>query len=295
MINIADNTDSTATDSEVASTATEEQTTAGEDSQVEVTESEAKEDVPAKEQTETETGSEDSFFDPNQVPEELKPAYKQMQAAFTKKTQEIAEARKASEELKADAEAYGRYKQYIPIIDEMLAGRQQENQVSPEIVALEQQLKEAGYSDEAVDMMKISAGFLLNQFNQNQQARDQKAWVDNKIVEAAKLDDRLNDTSLAYKTDDGESFTFGQLVEQVVASDPSWIKDPVGATRKAIKKVDALIGNAKSLGKEELSASAKKKASKFPKENTSPQSATATDRVMTVHEAYEEAKKDLGI
>ena len=33
------------------------------------------------------TPEEPSFFDPNQIPEELKPAYKQMQSAFTKKMQ----------------------------------------------------------------------------------------------------------------------------------------------------------------------------------------------------------------
>ena len=37
--------------------------------------------------------SEDSFFDPRTVPQELQPAYKQMQAAFTKKMQAIASVR----------------------------------------------------------------------------------------------------------------------------------------------------------------------------------------------------------
>ena len=35
------------------------------------------------------TPDEPTFFDPNSIPEELKPAYKQMQAAFTKKMQGI--------------------------------------------------------------------------------------------------------------------------------------------------------------------------------------------------------------
>ena len=37
--------------------------------------------------------SEDSFFDPKAVPDALKPAYKQMQGAFTRKMQEIAQSR----------------------------------------------------------------------------------------------------------------------------------------------------------------------------------------------------------
>jgi len=35
----------------------------------------------------------DSFFDPNNVPDDLKPAYKQMQAAFTKKMQSLSSAK----------------------------------------------------------------------------------------------------------------------------------------------------------------------------------------------------------
>lgn len=42
---------------------------------------------------------EESFFDPNQVPPELQAAYKSMQAAFTKKTQGLAEYKKKAESL----------------------------------------------------------------------------------------------------------------------------------------------------------------------------------------------------
>lgn len=41
--------------------------------------------------------SEDSFFDPSKLPDDLKPAYKQMQAAYTKKTQELAKNRQKVE------------------------------------------------------------------------------------------------------------------------------------------------------------------------------------------------------
>jgi hypothetical protein len=46
--------------------------------------------------TPTETPPE-TFFDPQSVPEELQPAYKQMQSAFTKKMQRIADSRKKIE------------------------------------------------------------------------------------------------------------------------------------------------------------------------------------------------------
>ena len=217
-----------------------------------------------------------------------------MQAAFTKKTQEIAEARKSSEELKTKAEAYAKYEQYIPLIDEMLAGKE-EQETSPELKALEQQLKDAGYSDEAIEMMKISSGFLLKQFNSQQAQKEEWTRVNNQITEAANVDKRLTDPTLVYQTEDGEKVTFGGLVEQLVASDPSWTKDPIAATKRAVKRIDALIGKAKTEGKEELSATAKAKATKFPKETSSPQGTTSTDKNLTVHEAFEEAKKELGL
>lgn len=253
--------------------------------------------APATEQPVVETGttqSEESFFDPKSVPEELIPAYKQMQSAFTKKTQEIAEAKKEAEAIRAKAEAYGKYEQYIPALEEMLAGKEKQT-TSPELQALEQQLRDAGYSDEAIEMMKLSSDFLLKQFNSQQAEKEQRAWIDNKITEASNVDKRLTDPNMVYQTEDGEKVTFGQLVEQLVASDPNWVKDPVEATKKAIRRVDALIGRAKTEGKEELSATAKAKATKFPKETSSPQGTSSTDRNLTVFEAYEEAKKELGI
>jgi len=45
-------------------------------------------------------------FDPKSLPDELVPAYKQMQGAFTKKTQAIAEERRSFESIKRNADAY---------------------------------------------------------------------------------------------------------------------------------------------------------------------------------------------
>lgn len=51
----------------------------------------------APEQSAPTTPAEDTFFDPNAVPEELKPAYKQMQSAFTKKLQGVKDQRQKIE------------------------------------------------------------------------------------------------------------------------------------------------------------------------------------------------------
>jgi hypothetical protein len=275
-----------------------EQPTAEVDKQPEVVESGAEgHESTAIEPTSTEESTDDgseSFFDPNQVPEELKPAYKQMQAAFTKKTQEIANQRREAEEYRQKAESLSKYEQYIPIIEEMLNG-QSTQQSSPEMVALEQQLKNAGYSDEAIEMMKIGADFTLRQFNQTQALQREQERLTSQITEAANVDSRLNDTTLVYDLGDGQQATFGQIVEEMVAADPAWKQDPVAATRRAVKKVDALIGKAKTEGKEELSASAKAKAAKFPQHNSSPQSTAKTDQKMTVQEAFKAAKEELNL
>ncbi len=244
--------------------------------------------------------TEESFFDPKLVPAELMPAYKQMQAAFTKKTQEISTFKKEFDSLKPKAEAWGKYEKYAPILEEMLSS-QGATKETPEMAVLEKQLREQGYSDEAIELIKIGTKFTLDQLNQQKQTEQQKveeekqvAFVTSKIEEAGKLDSRLTDTKLTYQVDD-KTLTFGQIVENLVIADPNWTKDPVAATQRAIKTVDALIGKAKTEGKEELSASATSRANKFPNVNSSPQSAEGTEQPMTIREAAKKARKDLGM
>lgn len=59
----------------------------------------------------TASQSEESFFDPKELPDELQPAYKQMQKAFVKKTQAIAQDRNRIEAYKAfEADPHGTIK-----------------------------------------------------------------------------------------------------------------------------------------------------------------------------------------
>src|SRR5439155_1525580 len=64
--------------------------------------------TPGSTEFEAAASTEESFmgsdFNPDLLPDELKPGFKQLQAAFTQKTQSIAEQRKALEEL-GDPEA----------------------------------------------------------------------------------------------------------------------------------------------------------------------------------------------
>jgi hypothetical protein len=217
-----------------------------------------------------------------------------MQAAFTKKTQEIAEQRKQAEALRQKAEQYEKYQQHIPIIEEMLSKQQQQTK-SPELEQLRQMYKAEGYSDEAIDMMEKGLGFVLNQFNTQQSQQRESDRINSQIAEAGKVDPRLTDQNLKYQTEDGETFTFGQLVEEQVAADPNWQKDPVIATKRAIKKIDALMGRAKTEGKEELSTAAKAKAAKFPSVSSSPQSTAETETTGSIRDIGKQTAAELGI
>lgn len=264
------------------------------EAQVTTQETEQPVEAPATETTETVSENQDSFFDPNTVPEELKPAYKQMQAAFTKKTQEAAQQRKEAEALRADAENYRKYQSHIQKIEEMEKSRAND-QVSPEMAALEQKYREAGYSDEAIEMMKMGLEFTLNHFNQTTAQKEHQHWVNTQIAEASKVDPRLTDVNLTYQTDDGEKVTFGQMVESIAMTDPNISKDIVGATRRAIKKVDALIGRSKIEGKTELSEAAKAKARQFPVNPSSPQSTSETEAKGSIREIGKQTAAELGI
>lgn len=245
----------------------------------------------------TDTGSEqteETFFDPKKVPEALLPAYKQMQADYTRKTQEVAKRTKEYEELRQKAEAYAKYEKFTPILEEML-GTQASQADSPEMEVLVNQLRQAGYSDDAIELMKMGAKFTLGQFERTQNAKVEQENFNKGVDAAEKVDPRLTDTNLTYQMEDGSSVTFGQIVAEMVSAMPDWRSDPVKATQLAIKKVDALIGTAKKQGKQELSEAAKGKANRFPQTSSSPAQAVDTNKPMSMREAAEKARESLGI
>lgn len=262
------------------------------------------EDVQADTQTDSEVGNDvvkdDTFFDPTSLPAELVPAYKQMQGAFTKKTQEIAEQRKELEELRgkaAKADEYAKYESYLPIMDEMLAGGKR-SEISPEMVELENQLKGQGYSDEAIEMMKVGAQFTLNQFNQREKLAEQSRVserINGEIEKAQQVDPRLTDNSLTYSMADGTTITFGEIVAELVKADNNWTSDPVSATNRAIQRVDAMLSSAKVQGKQELSNSAMGRANRFTNVQASPRNASDNSQPQTIQEAAKAARAELGI
>lgn len=239
------------------------------------------------------TTQEETFFDPNQVAEELKPAYKQMQAAFTKKTQEIADIRKNAETWKQQAEKFAKYEQQIPVLEEMLTPKN--DQPTAQELMLEAELKKQGYDQQSIDFMKVGAKVLLKQINEQQSQKEFDQTFNRGLQEAEKVDPRLNDTTLVYTLGDGTTITFANVVANYVKSEPNWYQDPVGATKRAIATVDALIGKAKTEGKQELSASARAKAQKFKPLNSSSQQTVLDASPTSMREAAQLAKDELGL
>lgn len=257
----------------------------------------------APQQTDSQGQSEESFttFDPNSLDPSLTPAYKQMQGDYTRKTQALSQKEK---ELQAQAQKYAeyaKYEQYVPILEEM-SKAQQTAPVTPEMAALEQELRGRGFSDEAIEMMKVGAEFTLRQFNQTLTAKDQqqqqeqqaKTWQSS-VEQAQALDPRLIDSTLTYQTEDGTSRSFGQIVEGIVMATPNYQKNLIGATKEAIAVVDAMLGQAKTQGKEELSASAQAKAKRFPANQPSNAKAVDESQPTSMQDAGKQAKQELGL
>lgn len=251
-------------------------------------------ETPQTDASQEEPQVEESFFDPKSVPPELMPAYKQMQGDYTRKTQAIAQERKEAEALKAKAEQFAKYEHLVPVFEEMLSSKQTQ-QVNPEMEALKVELKGKGYSDEAIDLAILGASFTLKQFEQKTTTEREAERLNIQIDQASKVDPRLSDSTIKYTLGDGTETTFGAIVEEMVSADPNWRKDPVVATKKAIAKLDALIGKAKTEGKEELSNSARSKARQFPQQGSSPQTAADTSQPMSFADAAKQAKQELGM
>ena len=186
-------------------------------------------------ETESEEGtSEESFFDPNSVPEELKPAYKQMQSAFTKKTQGIAEARKSLEN----------FESYRPLIEKLSDPR---NAYLRNILEGNQPAQQEQSQPYPTDPMEYAK------------------WVQDQTVERMAADqDRREASKVDPRLDTDKTFT--NMILGIVSNNQEYSQGKISAveaTKQAVKAVDEMIVNAKKSGKAELSEQASNKAKKY--------------------------------
>ncbi len=218
--------------------------------------------------------------DPATLTPQDQETYKNMQADYTRKMQEISQ----------QAQQYQQYEQYLPVLQAMAQHQPGQSPVNPVVDGIISQLREAGYDDNSIQVGKIIAENLLN-YNQQEKTIEQTYnKVTTEFAQAAKMDPRLEDPNLVYEVD-GEKQTFGQVVEKLVSADPNWHQKPLVSVQKAIKTVDAMINSAKTQGKQELSKQTQTKAQSFAPVSSSPQGTAKGDGSMSIREAIEAATK----
>jgi hypothetical protein len=209
---------------------------------------------------------EESFaqgFDPNSLPDELKVAYKQMQADYTRKTTEIAQARKEVQ-------------QYKPVIDyiaanptlvqrliaetqspqQQVADKPQEAEPYPDdIEAFAKRVREEAKKEALEEFNKFYSEDRQRQLAEQQQREAQQRY-ERDVAEASKIDPRFD-------TDE----VFSEEVAIRVASDMDYrsgSKTLIQATKDAIARYDGFITSRLDQEKKKFSELAKTKRKPQP-------------------------------
>lgn len=189
--------------------------------------------------------------DPSSLPEQLQPIYKQMQADYTRKTQEIAETRKA-------AEAYQRFRPHLdrifsdPKLTNMVFGFSDQGDGNPAPAETPQPQE---IPDDPREFAKYVQEQTLTQVQEMLQAQERERQVEVHHAQdraaAEKLDDRLNS--------DPE---FAQTIAQLVLGDAQYTggqKSAVQATKDAISRFDAYTRKVAKTAQQQLVDKAKNK------------------------------------
>jgi hypothetical protein len=268
------------TDVEAETTSTDDEQTSDESSKD--TPSESKDEVSSKSEDtdldETQS-SEESFaksFDPKNLSPELQSAYKQMQADYTKKTQEIAGSKKQLEAYKRN-EALIQYlssnpqvaNQFIEQMNAPKTPQESEVEIPDDPVEFYKRVKEESKKETLDEFMKY--------MNQREQQQSHDRWVNEQAEAAAKLDPRLDDEG------------FASIISDIVTNDTGirkGEKDIVQATRDAIARYDAHFNAKLEAEKKKLSDMAKQKRNpSMP--STNAQVKAPTQQPKTIREAFE--------
>ncbi|MEM3335463.1 MAG: hypothetical protein QXY47_05475 [Thermoplasmata archaeon] len=209
---------------------------------------------------------EESFsqsFDPNKLPEELKPIYKSMQADYTRKTQELARMRRE-------------YEQYRPIFQKLAENPELFNQVFG--------IQQTKQEEEIPDDPKEFARYLEERATQRAiEQMKRELIIENDIQQASSLDERLNDEA------------FAKMVFGLVAEDPevkTGTKSFTQATREAIQRIDQYLENIKSQAKNEIMKKATEKS--FVTNKRSTGTASSSQKISSIRDAAKAAEEELG-
>lgn len=170
-------------------------------------------------------------FDPKTLAPELQPAYKQMQADYTRKTQEIAEIRRNAEEYTRNANLIKYLANNPDIAERVLAGDfvQQETveESDPEIPT-----DPMAYAEWVKAMAKEE---ILGEIRAEQEQVNHQRQIDSQIAEAEKIDPRLSDPS----QEDFQQIIAGMVLADEAVS--SGTKTYAQATKEAVARYDARL------------------------------------------------------
>lgn len=212
---------------------------------------------------ESETDS-SGFTDPSKIPPELLPIYKQMQADYTTKTQEIAALKKNQQFL--DSTKGLIQKLYDPsnkeVLDKLMGNQEQQYPTDP---------------------VKYAEWIQQNTLKQMQEMMAQQE----DYRKAESVDPRLSSDA-----------NFQQIILGLVSTNPDFVNRSITAeeaTRRAVKFFDDQINTAKKVGKTELSEQAVKKSSKFSATTNGKPSSVGGNGAVSIHDAAKLAMEELGI
>jgi hypothetical protein len=183
-------------------------------------------------QDENQTENFTNSFDPNNLADELKPVYKQLQADYTRKTQEISTIRKS---LEAEKVNYDKVLRYVPLLNKVLANQELVQQVlgiNPKTGDFKPPEEEIPTDPRAyAEWIKEKT---LTSWREEQATREkirgEQEALNREYQEAEKVDPRLN-----------SDLAFQNVILGLVAINPDFKAgqiNAVEATKQAIKFFD---------------------------------------------------------
>ena len=220
-------------------------------------------------QPETSKTTEESFaksFDPLKLSGELQPVYKSMQADYTRKTSELANLRKQTEDLL----------RFKPVLDKLVMNPELFNQV----MGIETK-SPSSQEPEIPDDPKEFADYLENKAVERMK---REMAVDADIQTASQCDERLNDENFA-------KMVFGLVQDD--AGVKNGTKSFTQATKEAIVAFDKYMAGVQSQAREQLVNQAKGKKLVTTKRST-PLS-TSEGTIKSFRDAYKAALEEVGV
>lgn len=232
-------------------------------------------------QVQEETQTEDGFatsFDPNNLPNELKPVYKQMQADYTRKTQEIAK-------LRGD---YDKVMRYVPLLNKVLANQDLVQQV----LGIKPQTDPKDPVEEIPTDPKAYAEWIkentLKAWRSEQETREKIRGEQEALMkdyqEAEKVDPRLN-------TD----LTFQNVIVGLVAINPDFKSGKINATqatRDAIKLYDSKMNELLDTKLKEKRESILRKKNVIRDTDSGGNTISTPNKPASIREAFKQAESE---